>query len=242
MITPKNSGVFHDYDGLAIKRASRGGYIIADLDGEPVFAAADDVALIEFFAEQLVLPSPTKPGPTVAALKLDEDAFLWRDKAEAAMKQLGAVQEQLMPLADLCIALRDEPDNDTVAFRAMPEGIKASGGYGGGAYADVLLGHLRDLLRAAGLFTEEMQARPPNPGPDAKPPEAEPPVPPAVERAEHQPLPSPPTPGADAKPEGETPPVERVETAASIVTLGAAGAFAPQVEPRAPDAIDEGII
>ena len=95
------------------------------------------------------------------------------DELDQREQQVGLIVEALKPLADLARAHRYDDEKGIVAFKSIS---------GTDRYADVEVRHLRALIRAAGLWTDEMQARPPNiPGPEAKsagetvaPPPAEP--------------------------------------------------------------------
>jgi hypothetical protein len=77
-----------------------------------------------------------------------------------AILQVDEIRKALAPFVDLALAERDTADNGIVAFRQFPNEPTR--------WADVELRHLRALLKAAGLFTDEMLPRPNTPAADAE--------------------------------------------------------------------------
>lgn len=173
-------------DVLIVLRATNGGWCVYAggpdntaseiLENAPTAAVSDDEGLIEWFAEQLALPTPKlqarPPNPWPEAKPAEHGAppvaAPTPGQFEDAL-QLSAIREALAPFVDV---LRLEPDlADT---KVIWNGIRSEP-YG---YAQVTAGDLRALLRAAGMFTDEM-----------RPPEATAPVA-STEQAEVSPPPA----------------------------------------------------
>jgi hypothetical protein len=160
-------------DVLIVLGATNGGWCIYAgnpdntateiLETSPAAALSDDEGLIEWFADQLALPTPKlqarPPNPEPEAKPAEHGAPPVAAPAPGQFEdalQLSVIREALAPFAN-CLRLEPQiPDTRIIwnALRGEPYG-----------YAEVTVGQLRDLLRAAGMFTDEMQAPAQDTGP-----------------------------------------------------------------------------
>jgi hypothetical protein len=133
------------------------------LETAPAAAVSDDEGLIEWFGEQLSLPAPElqarPPNPGPEAKPAEHGAPPVAPPTPGEFEdalQLSAIREALEPFATFARQTRCERSS-YFALRVL-EGQEG--------YAEVSMGDLHNLLSAAGMFTDEMQApQPPNPGP-----------------------------------------------------------------------------
>lgn len=154
---------------------------------EIVGVAGDDQALVEWFAEQLSLPAPTLPVADAVTLESLQAALARQhelilraipaavsntlpgptpqpraDEAPAAAivpPPVSAEIEDVERLQGYAVYMRDEPD-DLIIKNYYDDALTPS-------YGALMLGDLRALLRAAGLFTDEMRPSQPPPAADA---------------------------------------------------------------------------
>lgn len=149
-----------DYPEIIIRPAGNGGWVV--VGGEqrmmiaPTLAAlSDDQALVDWIAIQLALsPSklqarPPNPGPAASAEAIQPPPVD------------GAVHDALQPFAEWARAHRYDSDDWLLFVEPCP---------GEERWAKGRVGDLRTLMRAAGLWTDDMQA--PAPTAPASEPEA----------------------------------------------------------------------
>ena len=153
---------------LVVKPAASGWVIEGDGKGigfddlMPIAGISDDEGLIEWFQAQLGFgdktsrPVPPNPGPEAkpaehGAPPVAADIGQLAAEHAAALLTLVDVRKALEPFASM---LRLEPNHPDLwilfnAIRHEPY-----------AYLEVTVGQLRDLLRAAGMLTAEMEPKP----------------------------------------------------------------------------------
>lgn len=150
---------------IIVRPADRGGFAVYEhkyREEAPVLHAcvADDEGLLEWFAEQV-----QAERPDIGQLAAEHTT---------AILQVADIHKALKPFVDLAIVRRQD-DDQTMVDCTQGDGSE---------WAEVRLGQLRALLKAAGLFTDEMLPPPVAPGADAEQagdtaaPPAEPPLPP----------------------------------------------------------------
>lgn len=154
LLRARNSG-WCLYAGHSVQTASE------ILEGVPAAGIADDEGLLEWFAEQLALPVPDlqarPPNPGPAAKPAEDAAAPPPVDAYPIPPVNGEVFDALQPFVKLARAKVATSDMSVLAN----EFDDATG-----EYTEVDIGDLRALIRAAGLWTSDMQApQAPIPGP-----------------------------------------------------------------------------
>jgi hypothetical protein len=150
---------FNDADATVIRRALRGGWAVYTLEDhvEHLFTvASDDEGLIELIAGQLSLPAPAlqaHPSPPTPRPEAKPAEALQPSPADPA---LAAIRDALAPFAEFAEKTATVDRGSYFAIRVLEDSE---------GYAEVSMADLHDLLRAAGLWTDKMQAPAPNPGP-----------------------------------------------------------------------------
>jgi hypothetical protein len=148
---------------IIVRPAVRGGFAVyehKDRDEAPILHAcvADDEGLMEWFGEQLGFSSPSRPGPVVDQVQAEHpDIGQLAAEHMTAILLVADIRKALAPFVALGLVLSEEPDDGLLTAKMAR-----------GEYADLSNAQLRALLRAAGLFTDEMLPPPVAPGADAE--------------------------------------------------------------------------